>query len=398
MIRRNLIFICILGTMLAILVPMFTPSKGEGDFVAYWSVARLLSQCQNPYDHELMLNLQQTTSPERFPAEGRGFYVWNPPWLMLLMLPLGLLPYRFAVSAWIFCSIAMIGIALLLSWQMLYPIAGKKDPVRTERGMLAVLVVGYSFGQVHALIAMGQVTGLVLLGFVLGIWLLQCKRDGLAGMAFLMVTIKPHLTYLLLLVLFIWVMRTRRWRVFGGLAVTGLSSVLIVWSISPTWPAAYFNLLSRLPHAGTYTSTVGSFVMAISGFGWLRFAGLLLLPLAFPLARRTTADNWLSAANLALLLSVPLAPYGFGFDQVVLLPAIVQIIALIWSRSLPTGVTWLITTGLMFTYLLLLSMLTIENLPYFMSFWVPLALLGFYVLAWKTKRAMEQCTIENGCV
>jgi hypothetical protein len=284
----------------------------------------------------------------------------------------------------------MVGIALLLSWKMLNPEASIKNSQHVERGMLAVLVAGYAFGQVQALIAIGQVSGLVLLGLVLGIWLLQCNRDGLAGIAFLLTTIKPHLTYLVLLVLFIWVLRTRRWRVFTGLAVAGLSSAAIVWSMYPEWLSAYFNLLSHLPYTGTYTSTVGSFIMAVSGFGWLRFAGLLLLPMAFSLAKRTTQESWLPTANLALLVSLPLAPYGFGFDQVVLLPAIIQIVAWLWNRKLPAWAAWLTTTGLAFTYLLLLAMLTVSGLPYYMFFWVPLALLGLYSLAWKTKSNQEQ--------
>jgi hypothetical protein len=77
------------------------------------------------------------------------------------------------------------------------------------------------------------------------------------------------------------------------------------------------------------------------------------------------------------------AQNGFSFDQIVLLPAIVQIIAWLRQSNLANRWAWIVGSGLIGMNLVLFWMLTLPSLPYTWFVWVPFALLGLYMLAWR---------------
>ena len=74
------------------------------DFIEYWSAAKLTLDGQNPYDANLLLPLQQ--------ANGRttdeAVMMWNPPWSLAVVLPLGLIPAREAQLLWLLVNFAAI--------------------------------------------------------------------------------------------------------------------------------------------------------------------------------------------------------------------------------------------------------------------------------------------------
>ena len=117
----------------------------------------------------------------------------------------------------------------------------------------------------------------------------------------------------------------------------------------------------------------------------MRFAGVLVLPFTGTVLRLADRRDWLTAMNAALLISLPLTMYGFHFDQIVLLPAIVQIIDWLWRGELSPRWTWAVGGALVIVYLLLFAMLT---LPFSYSHWftwTPLVLAALYGLAWKQR-------------
>jgi hypothetical protein len=358
----------------------FAEGQGEPDFLAYWSAARLLVTGQNPYDPTSLRALVLETRPDRDVDRGQPFASWNPPWLLTVLLPLGLLPFDLAARVWIFCNIGLIGAASVLTWKLL------AEPL-DKRSMLFVMAASLWSGPTLMTILVGQTSSLVLVGLVLGAWWLHTGRDRLAGAAFLLATIKPHVTYLVLLLLLLWVVRHRRWQVFGGMIAAGVISMAILWTIFPRWMLAYFDLISTHRHLFFmyWTSTIGSLAYALWRTTAFRFAGILLVPFVFPLLRLADSRGWVTAMNVALLVSVPLAVYGFGFDQLVLLPAVVQVISWLWCRELPARAAWAIAGGLVLVYVASFAMVTIS---YLYSYWfalIPLAWAGLYALAWKQR-------------
>lgn len=377
-IRTGLLVVLIAAAIAMVFT--FEQGQGEPDFLAYWSAARLLVTGQNPYDPTSLRALVLETRPDRDVDRGEPFASWNPPWLLTVLLPLGLLPFDLAVRVWIFCNIGLIGAASVLTCKLL------AEPL-DKRSMLFVLAASLWSGPTLMTILVGQTSSLVLVGLVLGAWCLHSRRDIVAGPAFLLATIKPHVTYLVLLLLLLWVVRHRRWQVFGGMIAAGVISMAVLWTIFPRWMLAYFDLMSR--YRGLFflytTSTIGSLAYELWGTNAFRFAGILLVPFVFPLLRLADSRGWMTAMNVALLVSVPLAMYGFGFDQLVLLPAVVQVISWLRCRELPARAAWAIGGGLVLVYVASFAMVTIS---YEYCYWfalIALALAGLYALAWKQR-------------
>jgi len=372
----------LLTTLLTLLLPVFSaPGVGEPDFLPYWAAARLLGTGDNPYDASSLRDLEHEIRPDRGQYRGEAFASWNPPWLLLFLLPLGLLPFDLAVRIWFLCQVALIVAASALAWRMLARRSG-------SAGILLAVAVGLGSGQsVFALLA-GQVSGLLLIGLVLGAWWLHAGKDRLAGAALLFTTIKPHVTYFALVLLTVWVIRHRRWQVFLGLAAAAALSMAALWAILPGWMSAYFRLMGAYQSIFfRYSSaTVGSLAHALWRTDIFRFAGLLLLPLAFCLLRVADAHGWLTAMNVALLISVPTALYGFAFDQMVLLPAVLQMLAWLWDGEIPLRAAWLIGGGLIIVYIAFFAMLVLPTWHALNLFaCIPLAWAGLYALAWKQR-------------
>ncbi|MGC8787565.1 MAG: hypothetical protein ACP5Q1_09100, partial [Anaerolineae bacterium] len=191
--------------------------------------------------------------------------------------------------------------------------------------------------------------------------------------------------YLVVLLAVSWAVRHRRWQVLWGMAFALGFSAIMLWLISPGWVPAYLCFVSGHDFFQYYTSTLGGLAYALWGTNLLRYAGILLLPLIPFLLRLADSQGWLTAMNVALLASVPLAPYGFTFDQIVLLPAILQMLAWLQQGELPGRCSQAVRIGLVLIYLVFF-LLSIPTLYYHCFAWVPLALAGLYALAWTQRR------------
>ncbi len=384
-IRVALLLVIIVAVTL--LVFRLQPGVGELDFLAYWSAARLLATGGNPYDAVSLKALVQETRADRDPGKGESFASWNPPWLLPLLLPLGALPFDLAVRLWILCNIALIGAAPVVTWKL-------TSESFDRRGALLVLAASLWSGQAAMTILTGQISSLVLMGVLLGAWWLHTNRDGLAGASLFLATIKPHITYFLLFSLALWVIRHRRWGVLRGMSAIAVVSMAVLQAVCPGWWSAYCSLLgTHYPMLLRYvTPTVGGLADALWGTHLFRFAGVLLLPLALPLLRLTNSRGWLTAMNLALLVSLPMAVYGFSADQIVLFPAVVQMVSWVWYGQLPPRWARAIGGGLVLVYIASFAILVAPSWQH--GHWfvlIPLAWAGLYLLGLRheTKAAGE---------
>lgn len=388
--RRKLLdgaLLVIVGLLLVLLPPLLASIQdaGEPDFIAYWSAARLLVERRNPYDPVALRAVERAIRPAREDSYGTAFASWNPPWLLALLLPVALLPYGIAVPVWMTCSALLVILSTVLAWRA---IARSKDWHGIALASSFLLWSGPSL----SMLVTGQVSGLILLGFVLGAWWLQRGRERLAGAALTLTTIKPHVSYLVLLLLLIWSVRQRRFRVLEGMVVTSLSLLALVTLLFPGWPGAYYRLVTT--HRGLLlqytTPTVGAVARALWQTDALRLASIALLPLVPRLLRVVHVHGWYVAINVALLLSLPLAPYGYNSDQVVLLPVLVHIISWLWSREYGQNDGLMVIGGVVVICGASLLMLLVPLVQY--GHWfvlIPLALAVLYAIAARLRERTE---------
>ena len=75
------------------------------DFLQYWAAGRLNATGGDPYDADRLLELQRGAGR---PADRPAVVMWNPPWVLTLAMPFGLLPPRTAQLLWLVAQFAII--------------------------------------------------------------------------------------------------------------------------------------------------------------------------------------------------------------------------------------------------------------------------------------------------
>jgi hypothetical protein len=359
------------------------PGFGQGDYLAYWSASHLLISGEHPYDHSALSTLEKSTISVTDPQGEMFLNTWNPPWLILLMAPLGLLPYQLSALVWMSINTIIIGLTLIISWQIC-------TGIQASRGILVVFLAGFLFGVTISYLLIGQITALVVLGMILFVWWQDHHSDRLAGAALLLATIKPQISYFFLLIVLIWIIRNRRWQIVLGFIYVTLFSLAVFWIIYPSWIHDYFILIKSMPYYSIYTSTIGSFIASVFHTKVFYFSAITLLFFIKPIIRFLERAGWFTTMNIALLVSLPLSPFGFTFDQIVILPSIVQIIAWLWNQQLPEKSSKIIIGSLILFYLFVLRMLAINGLKYYWFVIIPIIYLPIYLISLKISNRTQK--------
>jgi hypothetical protein len=293
------------------------------DFVEYWAAAKLTLNGQNPFDEALLLPLQQHAGRDTPDA----IMMWNPPWALPAVLPLGLLPAREAQLLWLLVHLVVTGFCADRLWLLL-----GGDPARRWIGW----AVAVTFMPTVFALSSGQISPFLLLGAVL---FLECERRGwqyLAGAATVLVAIKPHLAYLLWVGIAVDALARGRWRVIVGGAAAGLVCAALPLAFNPQVWHQYADAMGNRPPAQWLSPTLGTVLRLAFGAEYFRlqFVSVAVGLAWFALYRYSKRRNWNWAEQLpvVLLVSFVTAPYGaWPFDMVLLLPAVFAL--LVKSRA-----------------------------------------------------------------
>ena len=114
--RKSVWFFTIFyGLLLAIIFPNYSPGKGGKDFLSYWSASRRFITGENPYDESSLRNLQKINHPKPEIRDKDVGRVWNPPLVLLILAPFGILPFNLAVRLWIFINVFLLVMALFIT-------------------------------------------------------------------------------------------------------------------------------------------------------------------------------------------------------------------------------------------------------------------------------------------
>jgi hypothetical protein len=310
-------------TALGLLGSMLSPnSAGSHDFVEYWASGHLLAQHANPYNANALQSLERSAG---FPKDAHTLIMGNPPSALLITLPLAMVGARFGEWFWLLLMLS----SLLASVQMLRSI------YRLPKGPLYLFA--YAFAPVVTSLLAGQICLFMLLGLVLFLrW--HRNRPFLAGAALWLCLLKPHLFLPFGLVLLVWIVRTRCYRMLAGTTAALALSNAIATALDPTVWTEYLQMMGnqRLDHlvlpclssafrqlVYPHTTWVQS-VPAALGCAWA---------VAYFFTHRANW-NWIERASMLVLVSIAVAPYSWFFDQAILVPAILEGVNTTRSRTL----------------------------------------------------------------
>jgi hypothetical protein len=288
------------------------------DFVEYWAAGRLNVHGENPYNPERIQELEREAG-----RTSEGILMWNPPWTLPLVMPLGLLDCRAAHLLWLTLHFAVLAWCTDALWRLYGGSASR-------RGL--VWLLAFTFLPTLFALTVGQITPLVLLGAVLFLVCLQQKREVLAGAALVLLAIKPHLAYLFWIALLLWCLSERRWAVLGGGLLAGAFALALALMCNPDVLEQYWYTLSHRPPAQYRSPTLGTLLRLVLGEEHFRLQFLALVPglvwfVPYWLCHRKNWD-WGERLPLLLLVSMLTAPYGaWPFDLVLLLVPVIQVAA-----------------------------------------------------------------------
>lgn len=379
--KKALVLVLALGLLTLVLtgpIPV-PPSIGRGDFRAYWSAAYLLANSQNFADPDLLLAAEQVHTGWQ-----RDFAVitWNPPWLLALLLPYATVSFTRATWLWLLTNIVLIYTASVWVWLA----SSREDKVRRQAWVAPLIAFVYSPALITLL--MGQVSSLVFFGLAAFLYLEAGNRHLLAGASLALPLVKPHLVYITLPVILLRAAVRRQWSLWLGLATTLVGLTLLVFLLRPAFLADYTRTVGGGSLLTWETPTLGGILAATWGWQGVKLMGVVLLPLAVGLWwRGRQALSARTLLDVTLLASVITAPFGWGYDAVVLLIPLLQIVVWLVEGRFGRGES----LGLVAALLLINAVsfyqrsITVNELYYF---WLPLAIAAVYLYA--HQRAQER--------
>ncbi len=319
-VRLGLLFLALIAASAILWIQHSGSSRGLTalplfDFVEYWAAGRLNLHGENPYDPARVEELERSVG-----VDSEAILMWNPPWTLPLVMPLGLLDCGVARLLWMCLHLAVLIGCIDILWRLYGGAAEHR---------LRACILAFAFVPTLFCLTAGQIGPLVLLGavgFLVGI---KQRRDGWAGAAAVLLAVKPHLAYLFWIALLLWSVRQRRWAVLGGGILTGLLAVGVALLFNPHVLSQYWYTFTHQPPAQYRSPTLGMALRLLLGKEHFRLQFLAMVPglawLALHWRRYRDAWDWRERLPILLLASMVTAPYGaWLFDLVVLLVPVLQ--------------------------------------------------------------------------
>jgi hypothetical protein len=344
-----------------------TTDFGESDFMIYWAATYLIHNGQNPYNLELIKEIQAAQIHWRPQVHT---IAWNPPFLFLFLLPFAWMPFLAAKFAWLITSLLIV----ITAAGMLIHIYMKDA---SPRAKLAFIVFAVAFPAVITGLYMGQVTFLVFWGLVASLFLIKKEQWFWAGAALILTSIKPHIVVLAGIYIIVYMARQRKYQGWAGLAITSMVGFAVLLILAP-------NLISNLMGetsvaSGRWaTSTIGGLLSYWDITEAARFLFVILLPLPVYMAMHPEKFSVEFSIALLTLINLPTTFYGWSYDQTILLIPIAQIFSWLSRSKYKASIIALILAVFAFNYFQ--RVLPLNEVYYV---WVPLAWWMIFGITWR---------------
>ena len=312
---RVLAAVCITAVGLGFVAAVFSigltdKNAAERDFISYWAAGQQLMHGANPYDLDAVEGLER--------AVGRKdsqlvLTMRNPPIAFFLAWPLGLVSPKTGLIVWLFVLLGGIALSVRLLWLL------------NGRPASIYHLLCFLYAPVLSCMMAGQFGIFLLLGVVLFLYF-QRSQPLIAGAALLLCALKPHLFLPFGIVLVLWAVSRKSYRILAGFSAALLASCALSYWLDPkAWPQ-----YNQMMHAG---GALGEKVPALSVYFrflvdrnavWLQFVplgGACVWAIWYFWTRRAQW-NWLDHGLVLLLVGAMCTPFGWFTDESMLLPAV----------------------------------------------------------------------------
>jgi hypothetical protein len=301
------------------------------DFMAFWTAGKLHIEGRNAYDQAAVRAIQTS----EVAGVGEAVMMWNPPWALAVVAPLGLLPVPAAATLWLLLLLVLVVFAADLIWRTysrsLPRLGGgnQTPPVPSPRWLACLLAL--TPAPTIYLFAYGQLTAIPLLGVGGFLACVKAKRFFWAGVFGGLTASKPHLFSLFALAILFEAIRTREGRtiLLGGLCLGTVTTILVSLPNPHVW--ADYWAATQGPGSELHRS-LGEWEPPLIGW-YLRqiipgkpfaaqFVPLGVTASAFTVVwwKHRTNWDWLAAMPWVVGASLLVAPYGaWAHDGVLLL-------------------------------------------------------------------------------
>lgn len=284
-------------------------NPGGKDFIEYWAVEQGLVHFAQPYHAATILAIERGAG---FRLQRPEFW-YSPPPALVLALPLGYLGAKTGLIFWTLFHFACLATSIWMIWRL----HGRPNTL--------LPLFGFLFAPVIVCLEAGQISLLFLLAVVLFLSFYR-SRPFLAGIALFPCILKPHFFLPFAIVLLLWIVSRRTYAVLAGFLTAVLAGLVTVVSFDRHILSQYREMMAREGMLNEYVATlsVSMRFLVDRQAVWLQFvpAALACVWATWYFWSRREEWRWMDHGLLVLLVSAMCAPYGWFFDESVLLPAV----------------------------------------------------------------------------
>lgn len=370
-----LLIVCII--FIVLLPQPFPAHLLKTDFQVYWSASHLLAQGENFSDPSRLLAVQQQLSG--WDDTENVLVTWNPPWLLVWLIPLTFIPFDRASWLWFLINLTFLFTSTTLLWSLY-----ARTPKIRRKSWLGITLAMLFVPTITTLLV-GQITTLVLLGMAGFLYFEQRNSFVTAGLFLSLASIKPHLIYVILPTILLSALIYKQWRTIIGFLLPIISGTVVAFLLRPTFLAEYTLLMGSGKVLKYTPPTLSSTISTWLDWPWFKWIGigiLLLFLIGWWFYWR--GIKWMDLTAVSLLISVVTAPYGWSFDVIILLIPLLQCFVWVLEKRVSLSVT--IFIGLIYILangiLLYQRSLGVSEEAFF---WFPLVLAGLYVWCWRVR-------------
>jgi hypothetical protein len=289
------------------------------------SAIRLLVEGNNPYDHPQLFKMQAEIVDEL----AQGIAMWNPPLIAVFLLPFLAFDFKFSLGL---LRLFTLGTVLFCFYLVS---SSRLNKAKNQGGVFiwSALFLMTFYPPISAM-QFGQISFLLLLGLSGFLWSSglmagdDYKDSYLAGLSLSATLIKPHILFLLYFFLAADFFKRLHFRTILGLLTGAVLLTGFPLLFNPEIYQQYFATV-RTPPIYFKTPTLGSWLQDLTQMHNPVIRSLpsfiALVVFTFVFFRKPLTS--LPCVMLVLPLSLVFSPYGWLFDQILLLPVGLILIA-----------------------------------------------------------------------